>query len=117
MIPVEEQPPRDISSAASPSTGPVDNADGSTTIPVTVNPPTPPAPGTVIAPTDPVLPWEDTVEADAKFVLGKYNKFLVALGGASVSYLLQRYGGSEIVKDVVYALTVGGVWQVPNIKE
>lgn len=105
------------SPSSSPSQGPVENDDGSTTIPVTVTPaplPPPPTPGTVISPT---VPKENVIEEDAKMVLGKYNKFLVAVAGVVVSFLSAHYGASPIVKDVVLALTALGVLQVPNVKD
>lgn len=104
------------SSSASPSQGPVENPDGSTTIPVTVNPPTPPEPGTVITPTTPIehKPWEDDLEEDVKMALGKYNKFIVAIAGTLVSFLSAHYGASAVVKDVVYVLTALGVYQFKN---
>lgn len=88
--------------------------EGAVNIPVTVTPvvTTTPAPaGTVVT-----LSWEDDIEEDAVFLLGKYNKFLVALAGTAVSYLATRYGANHIVKDVVFGLTALGVFQTPNVK-
>lgn len=113
---------------------PVDNPDGSTTIPVIVKPPAPveppiepsvptPAPGTVVTPTSPIPPAVPTpsggseinrIDKDVTMFLSHYNKFLVALAGVFISWLLARYGTDPIVKDAVYVLTALGVYQAPN---
>lgn len=110
--------PASPSSSASPSQGPVENPDGSTTIPVTVHPPTAPDPGTVITPTAPIKnSWEDDLEEDTKMALGKYNKFLISIAGGVITYLSVHYGANPLLKDVVLALTALGIYQVPNSKD
>lgn len=102
------QPSPGPQSSPSPS-APVENPDGSTTIPVTVKPKPVPV---ITGPSE-----IDNIEGDVKMVLGKYNKFLVAIAGTLVSFLAAHYGANPIVKDVIDVLTVLGVYQVPNVKE
>lgn len=47
--------------------------------------------------------------------MGKYNKFIVAIVGLVITYLMQRYGADHIVKDVVLVATALGVYQTPNV--
>ncbi len=61
-----------------------------------------------VANPDPVLP------EDSGFSLGNYNKFLVAAVGLVITYLLQHYGSSNVVNDVVMVATALGVYQVKN---
>lgn len=46
--------------------------------------------------------------------LQKYNKFIVAIVGAVVSYLVAHYGAQDWVNAVVLAATAIGVYSIPN---
>lgn len=104
--------------------------------------PSVPDPGTVIVPTppltptptpgpiinDPLLPVPrpkpvplpikktqcQVIEVTLMQLLGRYNKFFVAVSGLFVTFLLQHYGSNSIVKDVVMLLTAAGVYQAKN---
>lgn len=47
--------------------------------------------------------------------LGQYSKFIVAIVGAVVSYLVAHYGSQDWVNAVVLAATAIGVYSVPNV--
>lgn len=59
---------------------------------------------------------EQVIEKDVKIVLGKYNKLIVAVVGASVTYLTVHYGSTSWLPTVTLVLTALGVYQAPNIK-
>lgn len=114
-------PPAPVVPSLSPGQGSGENPDGSVNVPVTVKKPLPPPapvdqPGEVVSPSIPKNE-EQVIEEDVKSIMiSKYNKFLVAIAGAIVTFLLQHYGSSPVVKDVVLALTALGVWQFPNVE-
>lgn len=88
-----------------PDTGPIIND------PLPPLPPLPrpkPIPASLKKSTSPVI------EKTLAQMLGKYNKFFVAIAGLFVTFLLQHYGSNPIIKDVVMALTAAGVYQAKN---
>ena len=44
----------------------------------------------------------------------KYDKFIVAIVGAVVSYLVAHYGSVDWVNAIVLAVTALGVYATPN---
>lgn len=48
-------------------------------------------------------------------IVSKYNKLLVGIAGAVLTYLGMHEGASTAVKDAILIATVLGVYQVPNI--
>jgi hypothetical protein len=108
---------------------PVSTPVSTTPDPGTPLSPTAPSAGTVMDVTPPpakqtTLPIVVTIpknevaklENEGKFIIGHYNKFLVATAGLLVMFIAQQYGSNAVVQYVVMVLTALGVYQVPNTK-
>lgn len=59
---------------------------------------------------------EPVIEKDIITMLGKYNKLLVAVGGAILTYLSVHYSGASWLSTVTLVATALGVFQFPNTK-
>jgi hypothetical protein len=68
--------------------------------------------GTIVTPANPIVVSQDNQESI--FMLGNYNKLLVAIAGLVIAWLTQHYGNNSLTTDVVYVLTALGVYQSPN---